>query len=110
MTKPEWGTRRICGSCATHFYDMRKATIVCPKCKAVYDPDAVMKKSRRVVEKMTPVKAVVVDEVVAEAGADVEEEEIGDAEDAVLEDASELGEDDEDISEAIEKGAGEADR
>lgn len=109
MTKPEWGTKRICSSCGAHFYDMRKATIVCPKCKTVYDPDAVMKSRRRVAEKMTPVKSAVaeVDDVTAEVEADVEEEDIGDEEDAVLEDASELGEDDEDISEAIEKGEDE---
>nr|WP_298683149.1 TIGR02300 family protein [uncultured Dongia sp.] len=110
MTKPEWGTKRICGSCAAHFYDMRKATIVCPKCKTVYDPDAVMKSRRRVAEKMTPVKAAVVDDPVADVEADVEEEDIGDEEDVVLEDASELGEDDEDISEAIEKGEDEGER
>lgn len=111
MTKPEWGTKRICGSCAAHFYDMRKATIVCPKCKTVYDPDAVMKSRRRVVEKMTPVKTAAiepgVDDVVADVETDVEDEDIGDEEDVVLEDASELGEDDEDISEAIEKGEDE---
>jgi hypothetical protein len=88
---------------------MRKATIVCPKCKTVYDPDAVMKSRRRVAEKMTPVKSAVdpeVDDVVVDAEAD--EEDLGDEEDVVLEDASELGEDDEDISEAIEKGEDEA--
>ena len=106
MTKPEWGTKRICGSCGAHFYDMRKATIVCPKCKTVYDPDAVMKSRRRVAEKMTPVKAAVIDDPVV----DVEEEDLGDEEDVVLEDASELGEDDEDISEAIEKGEDEGER
>jgi uncharacterized protein (TIGR02300 family) len=107
VTKPEWGTKRVCGSCGAHFYDMRKATIVCPKCKTVYDPDAVMKSRRRVAEKMTPVKSAVepgVDDVVVDVDTDVEDEELGDEEDVVLEDASELGEDDEDISEAIEKG------
>jgi hypothetical protein len=90
---------------------MRKATIVCPKCKTVYDPDAVMKSRRRVAEKMTPVKSAVaepgVDDVVVDVETDVEDEELGDEEDVVLEDASELGEDDEDISEAIEKGEDE---
>ncbi|MBI2256303.1 MAG: TIGR02300 family protein [Proteobacteria bacterium] len=108
MTKPEWGTKRVCPSCGAHFYDMRKATIVCPKCKTVYDPDAVMKSRRRVAEKMTPVKSAAepdVDDVVVDTEGD--EEDIGDEEDTVLEDASELGEDDEDISEAIEKGEDE---
>lgn len=110
MTKPEWGTKRVCPTCAAHFYDMRKATIVCPKCKTVYDPDAVMKSRRRAVEKMTPVKSAAaepeVDDVTVETEGD--EEDMGDEEDTVLEDASELGEDDEDISEAIEKGEDES--
>ncbi|WP_374370073.1 TIGR02300 family protein [Dongia sp.] len=103
MTKPEWGTKRVCGSCGAHFYDMRKATIVCPKCKTVYDPDAVMKSRRRVAEKMTPVKpAPEEDPVLPDVEAD--EEALGDEEDdSVLEDASELGEDDEDI-EIVETG------
>ncbi len=110
MTKPEWGTKRVCTSCAAHFYDMRKATIVCPKCKTVYDPDAVMKSRRRVAEKMTPVKSAVepeADEVVVDVEGE-EDDLVDDEEDAVLEDASELGEDDEDISEAIEKGEDES--
>ncbi|MBL8707571.1 MAG: TIGR02300 family protein [Rhodospirillaceae bacterium] len=109
MTKPEWGTKRVCGSCGAHFYDMRKATIVCPKCKTVYDPDAVMKSRRRVAEKMTPVKPVVEDDPVL-PDVEADEEVLSDEEDAVLEDASELGEDDEDISDAIENVEDEADR
>ena len=59
MSKPEWGTKRTCQSCAAHFYDMRKDTIVCPKCGATYDPEAVLKSRRgRVVEKLTPVKPI----------------------------------------------------
>jgi len=109
VTKPEWGTKRVCGSCGAHFYDMRKATIVCPKCKTVYDPDAVMKSRRRVAEKMTPVKPVVEDDPVL-PDVEADEEVLADEEDAVLEDASELGEDDEDISDAIENVEDEADR
>lgn len=103
MTKPEWGTKRVCSSCGAHFYDMRKATIACPKCKTVFDPDAVMKSRRRVAEKMTPVKQAVEDDP-ALPEAEAEEEAMGDDEDdSVLEDASELGEDDEDI-EIVETG------
>ncbi|WP_133613444.1 TIGR02300 family protein [Dongia mobilis] len=103
MTKPEWGTKRVCGSCGAHFYDMRKATIVCPKCKTVYDPDAVMKSRRRVAEKMTPVKQAAEEEPIL-PDVEADEEALGDEEDdSVLEDASELGEDDEDI-EIVETG------
>jgi hypothetical protein len=69
-----------------------------------------MKSRRRVAEKMTPVKAAVIDDPVVDVETDVEEEDLGDEEDVVLEDASELGEDDEDISEAIEKGEDEGER
>lgn len=107
VTKPEWGTKRVCTSCSAHFYDMRKATIVCPKCKTVYDPDAIMKSRRRVAEKAAPVKKPEpeLDDVVVDT--EIDEEDLGEEEDAILEDASELGEDDEDISEAIEKGGDE---
>lgn len=99
MSKPEWGTKRTCQSCAAHFYDLRKDPIVCPKCGVTYDPEAVLKSRRgRVVEK------VVVPKPVPEELPDVEVEEadIGNEDDSVMEDTSELGEDDEDVSEVIE--------
>lgn len=110
MSKPEWGTKRTCQSCGAHFYDMRKDTIVCPKCGATYDPEAVLKSRRgRVVEKLTPVKPV--EPVVPEAEEETETEDIGAAEEEeVIEDTSELGEDDEDVSEVIEGVDDEKDR
>lgn len=108
VSKPEWGTKRTCQSCAAHFYDMRKDVINCPKCGANYDPEAVLKSRRgRVVEKLTPVKPV--PEPVAEVEAEAETEEIGEEEE-VIEDTSELGEDDEDVSEVIESVEDEKDR
>jgi uncharacterized protein (TIGR02300 family) len=102
VSKPEWGTKRTCQSCGAHFYDLRKDTIVCPKCGTTYDPEAVLKSRRgRVVEKLTPVKPVVEPEPKAEE--ETESEDIGAAEEEeVIEDTSELGEDDEDVSEVIE--------
>ncbi len=110
MSKPEWGTKRTCQSCGAHFYDMRKDTIVCPKCGATYDPEAVLKSRRgRVVEKLTPVKPV--EPVVPEVEEETEAEDIGAAEEEeVIEDTSELGEDDEDVSEVIEGVDDEKDR
>ena len=58
MTKPEWGTKRTCQSCAAHFYDLRKDPIVCPKCGATYDPEAILKSRRRAPEQIVPVKPV----------------------------------------------------
>ena len=102
MSKPEWGTKRTCQSCGAHFYDLRKDSIVCPKCGTTYDPEAVLKSRRgRVVEKLTPVKPVVPE--VPEPEEEAESEDIGAAEEEeVIEDTSELGEDDEDVSEVIE--------
>ncbi len=104
MSKPEWGTKRTCQSCGAHFYDMRKDTIICPKCGATYDPEAVLKSRRgRVVEKLTPVKPV--EPEPKEAEEETETEDIGAAEEEeVIEDTTELGEDDEDVCEVIEGG------
>ncbi|MBS0271056.1 MAG: TIGR02300 family protein [Proteobacteria bacterium] len=46
MSKPEWGTKRICPSCNARFYDMCRQPIACPKCANVFDPDAFVKKRR----------------------------------------------------------------
>ena len=105
MSKPEWGTKRTCQSCGAHFYDLRKDTIICPKCGTTYDPEAVLKSRRgRVVEKLTPVKPV--EPVAPEPEEETETEEIagGAEEEEVIEDTSELGEDEEDMSEVIEGG------
>ena len=97
MSKPEWGTKRTCQSCAAHFYDMRKDPIVCPKCGTTYDPEAVLKSRRsRVVEKPAPAKPAPDEEL-----PDVEVEG-SDEDDSVMEDTSELGEDDDDVTEVIE--------
>lgn len=46
MAKPEWGVKRACVSCATRFYDFRRAPITCPSCGAVFHPDAALKPRR----------------------------------------------------------------
>ena len=37
MAKPELGTKRLCASCGTKFYDLNKDPIHCPKCGAVHE-------------------------------------------------------------------------
>ena len=37
MTKPELGTKRLCGSCAAKFYDLNKTPITCPKCGTIFE-------------------------------------------------------------------------
>ena len=105
MTKPEWGTKRVCQSCATRFYDMRRSPIECPKCGTIFDPEALVK-ARRPRPAPPPVPAPVAAPVVAEPEAAEEEQapaEGGEGEaQEVIEDPSELGEDEDDVAEVIE--------
>ena len=36
MSKPELGTKRLCGNCGAKFYDLHHDPIVCPKCATAY--------------------------------------------------------------------------
>ena len=111
MAKPEWGIKRICPSCGARYYDLRKDPPVCPTCNAEFDPEALLKSRRarpvpseEVVKKLPlPLQAslgVEVDDETADlVDADALpvgdlEEDAEDEEDVLIEDASELGEDD----------------
>lgn len=115
MAKPEWGTKRQCTSCGARFYDLMKPEIACPKCGAVYDPEAVTKSRRTRPAAEKPVEArqpVVEVEAPAEAteapaeGEEAEEEE----DEALIEDTSDLGEDEDDMAEVIENVEDEEER
>lgn len=108
MVKAELGQKRVCMSCAAKFYDLNKDPIICPKCGTVFDVAAAAKPRRaRAVadEKPAKKKAPKLAEV---ADVDVPDTEADDAvaddeeEEGVIEDASELGEDDDDMAEVIE--------
>jgi uncharacterized protein (TIGR02300 family) len=104
VTKQVWGAKRQCPECGARFYDLNKDPIVCPKCKKVYEPEAV-KPSRRSrpqppAKKPVPVPKAPVD---AEAPDPELEEPAAEEEEEVLEDTSELGEDEDDVAEVIEK-------
>lgn len=105
MAKPEWGTKRICQSCSASFYDLRRDPIVCPKCAAVFDPEAILKSRKlKSTEEAAPAqkKEIKDPEEILKAEGDDEAVADEDDSDAVLEDASDLG--DEDVSEVIETG------
>jgi len=122
LAKPEWGTKRTCQSCGARFYDFGRTPAVCPACGAAFDLEQLTRARRP----RPPARAVAVaedDEEVAgvsprladaeaesedlEEAAELEEEpveaeEAADEEDeGLIEDASELGED-EDMSDVIE--------
>ena len=118
MAKPEWGTKRICPSCGARYYDLLREPIVCPKCSTPFDPEALLRARRArpvaPVEKAT--EPVAADDVDADLEtAEVEAVEDGEEEDEavpleeaeeedeeLIEDASELGEDEDDMAEVID--------
>ena len=71
VTKPEWGTKRICQSCGARFYDLRKSPIECPKCAFSFEPEALYKQRRP--RQPEPQPAAVVNE--REEDEETEEEE-----------------------------------
>ena len=91
MAKAEWGLKRICPSCSTRYYDMKKNPPVCPKCGTVFDPETLVRARRgRTAEKKAAAAAPRPEEVVVEELPTAEGEE---TEDTLIEDAEELGED-----------------
>jgi uncharacterized protein (TIGR02300 family) len=123
VAKVEWGTKRQCQSCGARFYDLQRAEIVCPKCGVVYDPDTVTKKRSRstaaVADKAVPVVEVPpaapaeVSEELVETAAEAGEGGAGESEeeaDAIIEDTSELGEDEDDMAEVMDNVEDEDER
>ncbi|MGC2522659.1 MAG: TIGR02300 family protein [Stellaceae bacterium] len=114
MAKPEWGTKRICPSCGTRYYDLLRKPVICPKCSTPFDPEAFLKSRRTrpaapVEKELEPVGAdeLDTDTETEEGDAAVEEEaapleEAEEEDEELLEDASELGEDEDDMAEVIE--------
>ena len=118
MAKPEWGTKRICPSCGARYYDLLRDPIVCPKCSTPFDPEALLRARRArpaapVENELEPVSAEEVDPDLeaeeVEAVEDEEEEEgavpleeAEEEEEELIEDASELGEDEDDMAEVID--------
>src|SRR3954451_21890418 len=115
VAKPEWGSKRICPNCGTRYYDLMRDPVICPKCSTPFDPEA-FRKSRRtrpapVVEKeLEPVGADELDTELETEDADAADEEeeavpleeTEEEDEELLEDASELGEDEDDMAEVIE--------
>lgn len=101
MAKPELGTKRICVACSTRFYDLQKVPAICPKCST--EQPIEQPKSRRtggnVVDEKRPKKVAAPGLEDADAEVETAEDE---AEEDVLEDASELEDDADAISGDIE--------
>ncbi len=118
MAQVEWGAKRRCASCGANFYDLRREPIICPRCEAVFEPVAAPRSrvtAAAVAAETSPVVAAHDVEIVIEGkdaksiddadaadaadSADVVEED--DDTDNLIEDVSELGEDDDVVAEAV---------
>jgi len=123
VARPEWGVKRTCPNCGTRYYDMRKEPPICPSCQTPFDPEALLKSRRARPAPVDDVKKPVAavddgievevedDEVVPDtpdeegaAGAIEADAEEG-HEDDLIEDTSELGEDD--MDEVVDAPHGE---
>ena len=104
MSKPDWGVKRTCQGCGARFYDLNRTPIMCPKCGTKNDPAAPTKQRRQAaakpVEAVRPPAPVVPDLEVAavEDAPEAADEE----EDEVIEDTSDLGEDEDEVAEVKE--------
>jgi uncharacterized protein (TIGR02300 family) len=117
-TKAERGTKRVCPSCGSKFYDLNRDPITCPLCQSVYqlsgqpsraaaggnhldaDDDAVLDAGRSGLE------FVPLDEVAAREGEDLPDIEGGDIADVAddEEGALDTGSEDEPFLEAEDEG------
>ncbi|MSO69282.1 MAG: TIGR02300 family protein [Alphaproteobacteria bacterium] len=120
MVKAEWGVKRTCQSCSAKFYDMRREPVLCPKCGVVQDLEAVTRPRRSRAApvaaepkppKPVPKRPTSDEEALVEASdLEVEVDKDDDEEEEVIEDASELGEDEDDVAEVIPGVNGEEER
>lgn len=110
MAKPEWGTKRTCHSCGVRFYDLMHSPIICPHCQSLVEPDLPFKMRRGSTTALPePVKAIapvsdpdaldIDDVILPEDDDDVLTESDDEADSALIEDASDLGEDNDDMAE-----------
>jgi uncharacterized protein (TIGR02300 family) len=117
VAKPEWGTKRVCQSCGTRFYDLMRTPCVCPKCQSAVETEMVFKPRRQSAAearaaKLAPAAAELGPEMLEAEGEEAEAIEGEEAEaatvdsdeedDALMEDVADLGEDDDDMAEVME--------
>lgn len=105
MTKHELGQKHLCTNCGAKFYDLTRKPPACPKCETVAEPVERPRTTRaasRAKPKPAKVEPVVAEEpkVSAEADDEVDAESNDDDEaaDDVIEDVTELGEDEADMA------------
>jgi uncharacterized protein (TIGR02300 family) len=109
LAKASLGTKRICPSCHQPFYDLTKSPAHCPNCSHEFDPTEILRSRTKTrgpeeVKKVEEVKAPPPKDAEPPEAGDVPETEEGEEEEdeELLEDASDLGGDEDAVSEVIE--------
>lgn len=103
MSKPEWGTKRTCLQCGEHFYDLNKDPIVCPHCGEKIPVDEFLRLQMAYAGKSKRLGKGKIHEDVetaAEIEADFSDTEGDELE--LIEDASDLGDDNHDMAEVMD--------
>lgn len=105
MGKVDLGMKLTCESCGARLYDLNKQPAVCPKCGAKNTRPQVFRTRRPSEDRAKQAAPVVapVPEKKLEAADDVEAAADDDEAENVIEDTSDLGEDDEDVEVVVEK-------
>ena len=101
MSKPEWGTKRVCQSCAAKYYDLGRDPIMCPKCGTTFNPEALLKSRRPRPTAPKPAPVVAAKVAVVKDDDDDDDDDLAvvaddDDYDDLIEDTSDLGDDDDD--------------
>ena len=117
VAKTEWGIKRTCTNCGSRFYDLYRDPIVCPKCDVTFvttsvrrkqrmraQPSAELKEAKSVLTNNAGRDALVqTDDVKFDDGKDLGTADEAAEDESLIEDASELGEDKDDMFEVIDK-------
>jgi uncharacterized protein (TIGR02300 family) len=101
VVKLEWGTKRLCQSCAARFYDLCRTPIICPKCSETFEIQTPSRgrKSRAAAaeEKLIAAPLDILEDVDIALPEDIDPDLVAD--DDLLADAEDIAEDmDDDIS------------
>jgi uncharacterized protein (TIGR02300 family) len=68
VAKPELGTKRLCPSCGTKYYDLNRDPIVCPNCGTIFEVAAGARAPERIVVAAKPEPVIETEEVEREEG------------------------------------------
>lgn len=128
MAKPEWGTKHSCQSCGVKYYDLGRSPAVCPKCGTEFNPDALLRsrRTRPAAPKAPKPDVAAKPDEVADDLPEAEDDDVpevadddlpegeekpavladdesdeDDAASPLIEDPSELGEDDDDVADVV---------